>query len=241
MIKDKLKASGTHFFFSAVIIFAFVALAYYVWFTPAFFTVLGALTPLKILVLVDVVIGPLLTFVVYKKGKKTLKMDMAVIILIQVAALVYGAYSTYQGRPVLMYMDENSYGLVLQKDLQEVRITQPELQTGPFNKPKIGVIPDLDTDPLTLMQYKVNTTVPVNSDNAQIIIRRQIRDMAVIERLTKLDEAAFLQKLKDMHLDFEQHLFHMVSAQDFLHLLISDPETLEPLALISDPTLMNSL
>ncbi|WP_395374621.1 hypothetical protein [Marinicella sp. W31] len=241
MLKDKLKACGTHFFFSAVIVLAFIALVYYIWFTPAFFVALDAFTPLKILILVDVILGPLLTFIVYKKGKKTLKMDLTVIIVLQIVALGYGAYSTYQGRPILMYLDEKAYSLVLQKDLQEISIKQTELVAGPFSKPKIGVIPDIKLVSLALPQQLVDNTSPINSNYADVVQRRQLREINSIERLIKLDESAFLQKLESMNLDYDKHLFHMVVAQDILHLLISDPDTFEPLALLSDPELMQTL
>ncbi len=43
-----------------------------------------------LLLLIDVVLGPLLTLIVYKKGKRTLVMDLAVIAALQLAALTYG-------------------------------------------------------------------------------------------------------------------------------------------------------
>ena len=241
MLKDKLKATGIHFLFSVLIIMAFVGLVYYVWFTPAFFMVLGAFTPLKILLLVDVILGPLLTFVVYKKGKKTLKLDLTVIIVLQIAALVYGAYSTNQGRPVLMYLDDRSYSLVLQKDLQEITIQQPELIAGPFSKPKIGIIPDNEMISLALPQQFVDRVSPISENFREVIQQRQLRDMQAIERLVKLESSDLLQKLKSMGLDFDKNLTHMVVAQDLLHLLISDPDTFEPLAVISDEELMLAL
>jgi hypothetical protein len=36
---------------------------------------------------VDVIIGPVLSFMVYKEGKKTLKMDLSIVILLQALAL----------------------------------------------------------------------------------------------------------------------------------------------------------
>ena len=48
---------------------------------------------------IDVVLGPLLTLVVFKSGKKTLKFDLAVIALLQIAALVYGVSTLLEARP----------------------------------------------------------------------------------------------------------------------------------------------
>ncbi len=46
---------------------------------------------------IDVTLGPLLSLLVYKEGKKTLKMDLS--ILIQFMALSYGVYAITQSRP----------------------------------------------------------------------------------------------------------------------------------------------
>ena len=51
------------------------------------------------LLAIDVILGPLLGLLVYKEGKKSLKFDLSVIILIQIAALCYGVFSIEQGRP----------------------------------------------------------------------------------------------------------------------------------------------
>ena len=47
----------------------------------------------------DVIVGPLLSLLVYKEGKKTLKMDLSIIVLIQVLATGYGVYAIAQSRP----------------------------------------------------------------------------------------------------------------------------------------------
>ena len=45
-------------------------------------------------------LGPLLTFVVYRPKKLTLKFDLAVIVAIQCAALFYGAFTIYEAHPL---------------------------------------------------------------------------------------------------------------------------------------------
>lgn len=49
---------------------------------------------------VDTTLGPLLTLVVFKPGKRGLKFDLAVIALAQISALTYGVFTLFEGCPV---------------------------------------------------------------------------------------------------------------------------------------------
>lgn len=68
--------------------------------------------PLKVLVLVDVVLGPLLTFIVFKRGKPSLKKDLAIIIALQLAAFGYGAWVLYQARTAVLAWDTGNVYVV---------------------------------------------------------------------------------------------------------------------------------
>ena len=237
MLKDKLKASGIHFFFSALVIFCFVALVYFIWFTPTFFIEMGALTPLKVLVLVDVVLGPLLTFIVYKEGKKSLKMDLSIIILVQIIALGYGAYSTYLGRPVLVFLDDKSYKTIIQKQLEDTPIEQPELQTNVFSKPVLSIIPDDQLQPFAPPSKKAVTIVPMTDDFRATVEGREVRDWTDIARITNLDETVVREKINAIGYDFDQVYSHMLYVNDIFHILISDKNNFQPLIIITDPSL----
>lgn len=60
----------------------------------------GGKEVITIALLIDVVLGPVLGAIVYKKGKKTLKMDLAFIVVVQVAAAGYGFHAMFETRPV---------------------------------------------------------------------------------------------------------------------------------------------
>ena len=82
-----------------------VALATYVtvsklWFPGALFGAAGGRDLFLVVTGSDVVIGPLLTLVVYRAGKKGLRFDLAVIALLQVGALAYGVHVLFEARPV---------------------------------------------------------------------------------------------------------------------------------------------
>lgn len=80
----------------------------------------GGWQVIRIVVGVDLVLGPLLTAIVYVPGKKTLKMDLAVIGLIQVLAFTWGAYTMWSQRPRWIIMAYDSV----------YTLTVPQLENG---------------------------------------------------------------------------------------------------------------
>jgi hypothetical protein len=81
----------------AAIVFVSV---YFLWYPGAFFRASGGLELLRVIVIVDVVLGPLVILVIYKPGKWGLKFDLVTLALLQTAALAYGVYVLFEARPV---------------------------------------------------------------------------------------------------------------------------------------------
>ena len=80
------------------------------------------------LLAIDIILGPILGFVVYNEKKKTLKFDLAVIFLLQLSALAYGVYSISQARPVWIVYNVDRFELVRKNELIEDNIQQAQLQ-----------------------------------------------------------------------------------------------------------------
>lgn len=120
---DRLKAFGVHFLLSVIVILAFFTVIYFVWF-PNGLIYAGALEGLKVVVVVDLVLGPLLTFIVYNTAKKSLKWDLAVIVLIQLGALIYGGKIVFDERPVIAVMAADAVHLVTASSLSEWKIPE---------------------------------------------------------------------------------------------------------------------
>lgn len=88
---------------------------------------------------IDLIVGPLLTLIVYKHGKKTLKMDLAVIGLIQAFFLVAGLYTLFLSRPVYMVATERMFHMVFVPDIiaQDMDKASSQYQDLGFTKPKL--------------------------------------------------------------------------------------------------------
>lgn len=73
---------------------------------------------LRILAGVDVVLGPLLTLIVFKPGKPSLKFDMSVIVLVQLVALLCGATIIYQQRPTFTVFGMDRFSSIPAKEVE---------------------------------------------------------------------------------------------------------------------------
>jgi hypothetical protein len=84
---SRYEASFYHFLISFVV---FVVLAYFVlfrWYPEFFYTIDGGWEGMRIIIGVDLILGPLLTLVVFKAGKPGLKFDLSMIAIIHSVCL----------------------------------------------------------------------------------------------------------------------------------------------------------
>ena len=149
---SRLQAFLVHLSLSAAVVGSGFAIVFFIWYPQPYFEVVGAWYLIRILFIVDVVLGPLLTFIVFKPGKPGLKFDLTVIALVQVAALVYGATIIYQERPYYLVFAVDRFELVARKDLDLSGIKYDALT----DKPWIGAIPvfaRLPEDPEALSKF----------------------------------------------------------------------------------------
>ncbi|KRG35908.1 TfpX/TfpZ family type IV pilin accessory protein [Psychrobacter sp. P11G3] len=119
VLRDKLKAFFIHFAFSIVLVLAAYLLVQLLWYPAPLFKATDASKLFVMILVVDLVLGPILTFVIYKKNKKTLRTDLVVIILVQLSALCYGLYSMYEARPVWIAYVADRFELVRVNDIIE--------------------------------------------------------------------------------------------------------------------------
>ena len=99
---SRFRASGIHFLISLAVMSAILFLMLAVWYPNGFFQAMGGGKLFFILAGVDVVLGPLLTLIVFRAGKKGLKLDLAIIALVQMLALGYGMSIMFQARPAYL-------------------------------------------------------------------------------------------------------------------------------------------
>jgi hypothetical protein len=109
---NRFTASLTHFGISlAVAGLVYVAVRYF-WYPGPLFEIAGGLELLVLIIAVDVTLGPFITLIIFKRGKWGLRFDLAVIGLLQSAALLYGLYAIAESRPVYLTFVKDRFDLV---------------------------------------------------------------------------------------------------------------------------------
>lgn len=94
-------------------------LIFKIWYPAPLHTALGVGGLVVMMLAIDVILGPLLTLVLAKEGKKGLKFDLIIIGIVQLLALGYGLYSVDKGRPVAIAFDVNRFELVLKNNIKK--------------------------------------------------------------------------------------------------------------------------
>ncbi|TCH60972.1 TfpX/TfpZ family type IV pilin accessory protein [Acinetobacter sp. ANC 4862] len=147
-MSKRLKFFLSHLSLSFLIALLVIGLVFFIWYPSPLATAVGVTHIFLMLLVIDVILGPFLGLLVYKEGKKTLKFDLSVIILIQIAALCYGVFSIEQGRPAWLVFHADRFELVRKNDiiLENIDQAQPQFQqiswTGPqFAAVKLAVSP----------------------------------------------------------------------------------------------------
>ena len=82
---SRWKAAGIHLSISLAIGLLVGALLFGVWYPPPYFHAAGADELILLLVGIDIVLGPLMTLVIFRSGKRGLKFDLTVIGLVCLA------------------------------------------------------------------------------------------------------------------------------------------------------------
>lgn len=111
---DRLRASGIHLGISLAIALAAAALVFGVWYPYPYREISGGRELFMIVVAVDVVMGPLITLAIFNRAKPRaeLRRDLAVVGLLQLAALGYGLWTVWQARPVYMAFEGDRFRVV---------------------------------------------------------------------------------------------------------------------------------
>jgi hypothetical protein len=115
----RTKAASFHLGLSALIASFSGALVFFVWFPFPYREISGGRSLFELVVAVDMVLGPLLTWVVFdvRKPRKELVRDVATIGVLQLSALAYGLWSVYLARPVYLVYEVDRFVVVSAADV----------------------------------------------------------------------------------------------------------------------------
>ena len=134
----RLKFFLSHLSVSFLIALLVIGVVFIVWYPSPLATAVGVTQIFLMMLVIDVIVGPILGLLVYKEGKKSLKFDLTVIILLQLSALFYGIYSIEQGRPAWIVFNVDRFELIRKNEIvdQNVNHAQPQFQQPSWLKPQ---------------------------------------------------------------------------------------------------------
>jgi len=208
---SRWRAAWIHLVVSLIVAAAVSIVMIGVMYPWEYFKASGGHRLLTILLSVDIIIGPLLTLLVFKTGKKNLKMDLTVIALLQVGALIYGMWNVVQARPVfLVHVGDRMY-LVRANELSPDRLelgkedrfrrlswTGPTLAVAlhPNDSARLGDLlsfalagADFDQYPETYADYEEHSALVLETakDTSALLKRRPTDSKAIADFLSTED------------------------------------------------------
>jgi hypothetical protein len=118
-MRFRLKALGLHLLASATALTIILGTLYVGWYRWPGWYLADAINVVIVMIGVDVVLGPLCTFIIASNGKprRELIRDIAIIVAIQIAALIYGSSLLWSGRPLYYAFSETVLQLVQAYDI----------------------------------------------------------------------------------------------------------------------------
>ena len=116
---DKARAAGIHLCISLCLAALAAALVFGLWYPYPYREISGGRELFWLIISVDVVMGPLLTLVVYNRAKSRREklLDFSVIGALQLAALCYGLWTVAQARPVHLVFAYSRFEVVHKVDI----------------------------------------------------------------------------------------------------------------------------
>lgn len=119
LLRQKLKVTGWHLLASALVAACVLLLVLGLWYPFPYLELSEGTGLLKLIIGVDLVAGPFLTFLLYQPSKahRTLILDLSVIGLLQLAALAYGLSTVMAARPVYTVFEKDLLRIVHASDV----------------------------------------------------------------------------------------------------------------------------
>src|SRR3984885_9755781 len=135
-MRFRLKLFSLHLLSSATVLTLVLGSLYLGWYRWPGWYLTDVTRVIVVMVCVDVVLGPTLTFIIanQKKLRRELTRDIGIIVALQLCALTYGSAQLWSGRPLYYAFSENVLQLVQAYDIDASEAKQG-LEQNPLLAP----------------------------------------------------------------------------------------------------------
>lgn len=139
--KNRLKVSSIHLCISLAIALLAALLVFGVWYPYPYREISGGRELFLLMVVVDVILGPLITLAVFNRAKpwSELRRDLAVVAVLQLGALGYGLWTVFVARPVHMVFEYDRFRVVhaIEVPTELLAKTPPDVNALPLMGPTL--------------------------------------------------------------------------------------------------------
>ena len=130
------RAAAYHLTIGLCIVLATLAAMLFAWYPDPYFYAMGARGLVLIMLAVDVTLGPLLTWIIFGPTKPLhlLRLDLAIIVTLQLCALAYGIHVFAQARPVFVLFVRDRFEVATADDITPGKLAaaQPQFRSVPW-------------------------------------------------------------------------------------------------------------
>lgn len=142
----RIQAFLIHLGISATIYLGLLYLIIFIWYPQPYFAADGGWQGIRLVTGIDMVLGPLLTLIVFKVGKPGLKFDLALIGVLQTAALLWGTWTIYDQRTAMVTFAADTF-FSMNTELVERAGDLPKAMLAQARREPVYAIVALPTDP----------------------------------------------------------------------------------------------
>ena len=178
-MEKRIKAFATHLGLSIVVGLLSALMVFFVWCPSPLDTAIGVRDIFLLMLLVDVILGPIVTLITYKPTADFLKMDLPLIILCQTLMMSYGMYAVFQGRPAFIVYGNGAFNVIRNVDIEpksreKARQDNNALAQADWLHPRwVSTTPARDFFSESMNLMSVDTYRPLESANARILNESQ--------------------------------------------------------------------
>lgn len=246
---SRKQAFFTHLGVSSIIFMVLSYLIVFHWYPDFYFSLDGGQRAILTIFFVDMVLGPGLTLLVFKPGKKSLKFDMSVIVLVQLSALTWGVHNVFTERSATAVFYQGRFTCISRPDAGEIDLEA--IAAGPSGKQSLSFLQRPDTvDELldfTKEAFKHNSSAVYYYGERFVPL-----DENVVSRLDKytLDLAALrqestgyidkVQSNKTIIADADRYQLIPLSCRYARVIAVYDREQLDIASILDVPTLLSA-
>lgn len=250
-MRFRLKAFGLHLLVSAGVLTFVLGSLYLGWYRWPGWYLAGVSSVVAVVIAVDLTLGPLMTLLIAapSKPRSELARDIGIIAAVQLSALIYGAVSLWDGRPLYYAFSASELELVQGYDFNahELAIAREQhaaLQPHWYSQPRWIWAP-LPKDPGEAAKIVMAATVGGGDDVTSMPqyfkpweqglseLRTQLKRVDDIRYFSKLQKAALKQRMRALGLNTDQADAMALTGRGKPLLVVFDPTTLKIAAMIA--------